>query len=57
MTDLQLTSSLNKVFQLSLEINDNLAAEDQVGIDTGPHYNAIKSSFENFQNSQKGYGI
>ena len=48
VTNLQLTSSLNKVFQKSLEINDNLPAEGQTGINTGSHYDTIKHSFEIF---------
>ena len=36
-----------------MEINDNLAADSQAAIDAGPHYDAIKSSFEIFQKALK----
>ena len=38
---------------MSLEINENLAADSQAAIDAGPHYDAIKSSFKNFQKALK----
>ena len=41
VTDLQLTSSLYKVFQLSLEIDENLAAEGQAETEVNPYYDAI----------------
>ena len=45
--------SLGHIFQLALEINDDLAADSQAAIDAGPHYDAIKSSFEIFQKALK----
>ena len=56
MVNFQSTSpqqSIGQIFQLSLEINDNLAADSQAAIDAGPHYDAIKSSFEIFQKTLK----
>ena len=56
MVNFQSTSpqqSLGQIFQLSLEINENLAADSQAAIDAGPHYYAIKSSFKFFRKALK----
>jgi len=55
VTNFQPTSSLDEIFQLSLKINNNLAAESLAAIEAGPHYDSIKSSFEMFQKAlEKG---
>ena len=56
MVNFQSTSpqqSIGQIFQLSLEINKNLAADSQAAIDVDPHYYAIKSFFEIFQKALK----
>ena len=45
--------SLGQILQLSLEINENLAADSQAAIDADPHYYAIKSSLKLFQKALK----